>query len=468
MNFTTREFAVFLALSFAAYYAPLLRRFQLQVLVGASLYFYAYEFPYLLALLLISCAISAAMSRAVLLRGPREARPYLVFGVVLNLTILAFFKYKFLFFDPAAPAHASGSDSLLQGLLMLPLPIGISFYVFHGISLIVDSFRRDGDFFRHYDPRREPHGWNTVLYLTFFPQLISGPIVKARNFYPQIGRKRYGDIDWNLLSRYLITGFFLKLVVADNLQEQTYWMQYPYFQSQAGAQLLILLLGYSAQIFADFAGYSLIAIGLGLLFGYRLPENFNFPYIASSISDFWRRWHISLSSWLRDYLYIPLGGSRHGEARTYLNLIIVMFLGGLWHGAAWSFAVWGLWHGIGLALERPFLQRALFVSTHPAPVLARVIGTFVFVSFGWLLFKLQNFSEALLYLRSIATNLHQLPTITASFYVLAFSLPVLIYHLVHVLRQRLQWVPAPLAYGSLLALTVLSPGPSFQFVYFQF
>ena len=150
--------------------------------------------------------------------------------------------------------------------------------------------------------------------------------------------------------------FFKKWLVADNLKDITYWISYPFFQNLSSLTLITLLTGYSAQIFADFAGYSLIAIGVAELFGYHLPQNFNFPYISKSFSEFWTRWHISLSSWLKEYLYFSLGGNRKGKGRTYLNLLIVMFLGGLWHGAAWSFAVWGLWHGTALVIERKFFN----------------------------------------------------------------------------------------------------------------
>ncbi|MFN9911764.1 MAG: MBOAT family O-acyltransferase, partial [Pirellulaceae bacterium] len=219
------------------------------------------------------------------------------------------------------------------------------FYTFHGISLLVDVFRgrnletfeRDKSLYRHLA--------DTLLYLVFFPQLIAGPIIKAKEFYPQVTLKSIRQVDYQGSVRLLILGLFLKTVVADNLSEQTFWIAYPYFLGKSSADLLLLLYGYSAQIFADFAGYSLIAIGLARLLGYQLPDNFHFPYLASSIGEFWRRWHISLSSWLCDYLYIPLGGNQKGAVRTYFNLIIVMFLGGLWHGAAWSFAIWGLWHG---------------------------------------------------------------------------------------------------------------------------
>src|SRR6185503_4842592 len=254
------------------------------------------------------------------------------------------------------------------------------------------------------------HLRRTLLYLTFFPQLIAGPIAKAHFFYPQIGPKPLSGIDWPLAIRALVTGYFLKMVVADNLQDQTFWIAYPHFLNYSSLNLAAFLFGYSMQIFADFAGYSLIAIGLAALFGYRLPQNFDFPYLSQSFSEFWTRWHMSLSAFLREYLYYPLGGNRKGPLRTYANLMIVMTLGGLWHGAALSYAVWGAWH------------RAALV--------------FTFVSLAWLLFKLPNFSEAYAYSVALFEN-YRLPTNPAFLFLITlYSLPVIAYHALHLMRAR--------------------------------
>jgi alginate O-acetyltransferase complex protein AlgI len=307
-----------------------------------------------------------------------------------------------------------------------------------------------------------------VLYLTFFPQLIAWPIVKARDFYPQIAPKRFGSINWHYAFDCLVLGYFLKKVVADSLQEQTFWMSMPYFKGIGSANLLIMLYGYSIQIFADFAGYSLIALGLAALLGYRLPDNFNFPYISQSISEFWRRWHISLSSWLRDYLYIPLGGSRHGNLRTYFNLLVVMFLGGLWHGAAWSFAVWGLWHGAGLALERPFLNSRFYTSRRTPLVALRMLSVFAFVSAGWLLFKMPVFADAVAYLQAIGSNWAIPIYPVGAFLILLYSVPVVIYHLTYLSRPRGAELMLPVAQAGMIFLIVLNAGPRVPFVYFQF
>ena len=217
-------------------------------------------------------------------------------------------------------------------------------------------------------------------------------MLKAAAFFPQIGRHYFANVRWDVVASNLLTGYFLKMVVADNLHNYTSWISYPYYQVNGTLTNSVLIVGYACQIFSDFAGYSMIAIGLAEGFGYKLMTNFNFPYISRSLSEFWRRWHISLSSWLRNYLYIPLGGNQRGHVRTYFNLLIVMALGGLWHGAAWSYAVWGVFHGVGLVVERlatqvskRFIPNRPALGTIPRFLLSAVqMGTvFVFVMIGW-------------------------------------------------------------------------------------
>jgi alginate O-acetyltransferase complex protein AlgI len=464
MNYTDPAFPVFFLLVFIVYYTLRSARGQVAVLILASLVFYAWHAPWLVSLLLLTWAITTATSYRVLRsESDRVRRRIVTIGVVLNLSILALFKYKSL-----VPSQYY-VGSALESIMLLPLPIGISFYIFHGISLLIDVYRGralTNRFSRNTSPI--DYAAASLLYLVFFPQLIAGPIVKAKDFIPQISPKRIAEIEWFFAINSLITGFFLKAVIADNLSAVTFWIQYPYFQWKSSIDLAVLLYGYSFQIFSDFAGYSLIAIGLAALLGYRLPENFNFPYAARSISDFWRRWHISLSSWLRDYLYIPLGGNRHGALRTNLNLMIVMILGGLWHGAAWSFALWGLWHGIGLVLERPLLSRKNDFAESRTGIVLRIFLVFNFVTLGWLFFKLQNSNEAFLYLKTMVS---QNPYHTSSLTLLLismFGLPVVIYHLMATTRIRPAPVVARVIKGMMLFLVVTSAGPAVDFIYFQF
>lgn len=445
----------------------------------------------LLLLLLFSILVNTVTSSKVATAfTKRRQLLWALLGVAVNLGILSFFKYGGLLTKLGISMFGislNNDSDILNVLLHIPLPIGISFYTFQGISLVNDVLHNEGLLGRHISQlRNQSYLVQTSFFISFFPQLVAGPIVQAKDFYPQIERKYFQDIPWENVVNKLVMGYFLKMVIADNLKDFTFWIAFPYYQNLGTTTNLVLLFGYSMQIFADFAGYSLIAIGLGAAFGYRLPENFNFPYVSRSISEFWRRWHISLSSWLRKYLYIPLGGNRKGELRTYLNLMIVMTLGGLWHGAAWSYAVWGIFHGFGLALER-FLGIARRTSdTDKVKPLGqqffldalRSVTVFAFVSVGWLLFKLPNFNEAIDFLRSLR-NVGIPPRWSYVVPVLIFSLPVILYHLPHFptfqnRNERLKTHSPPanllkkFALGVMLALILLNSGSANEFIYFQF
>src|SRR5438477_11767602 len=316
MTFTSWHFGMFVAVVFGGYYLPALRTYQVQWLVSASLFFYGWGQPELLPLL----ALAVVGTYLFLALALRNRRVWLPAGIVFNLALLAFFKYKFLFIETTNLAGVGGINFLLS----LPLPIGISFFVFHNISLLVDLTRQKVV---------RPDLTSVFLYIIFFPQLVSGPITRAEMFMPQIRPKYLEDVPFIEAAKWILTGFFFKLFVANNLNEMTSHMEFPLYEALQTQDRWLLVFLYSYQIYADFFGYSAIAIGLALLFGYRLPINFNLPYISTSFSEFWTRWHISLSSWLRTYLYIPLGGNRHGAFRTYLNLTTVTGLGGPLPGA---------------------------------------------------------------------------------------------------------------------------------------
>src|SRR4051794_15330355 len=333
MTFTSWQFGLFVATVFGAYYLPPFRSLQVQLLVIASLVFYGYGQPELLPLL----AVAVFGTYLFLILALQNRSIWLPVGIAFNLALLGFFKYKFLFVD--MPSAAVSGATPIDYLLSLPLPIGISFFVFHNISLLVDLTRQ----------KTAPSLASVFLYIIFFPQLVSGPITRAGMFIPQIEPKFLADVQYVDAAKWILTGYFFKLYVANNLNELTSYMSFPLYETLQTQDRWLLVFLYSYQIYADFFGYSAIAIGLGLLFGYRLPVNFNLPYISQSFSEFWTRWHISLSNWLRTYLYIPLGGNRKGRFRTYLNLMIVMGLGGLWHGAGVGYLLWGLGHGALLA-----------------------------------------------------------------------------------------------------------------------
>ena len=339
MSFISMEFFFLVVFTMILYYIPLFQKLQVFILVIASLIFYGWDQYRLIPLLMFTVFVTYfSMCGAI-----RGSKVFVTVGIISNLLILFFFKYKFLIF-PSIADLLTDSDTV-NFLLHLPLPIGISFFVFHNISLIVDSFK-SGQY------RDRPSAMQLVLYIIFFPQLVSGPITKASSFMPQIEPKFIYNVPWVQVGKLLITGLFFKLFCANNLAQATALMAPGFSSGLGGGDKLFMLFVYSFQIYADFFGYSTLALGLALLFGYRLPVNFQLPYIATSFSDFWNRWHISLSKWLKHYLYIPLGGNRISASRTYLHLLTVMVLGGLWHGAALSFAVWGFAHGALLAVER--------------------------------------------------------------------------------------------------------------------
>ena len=321
MLFNSFIFLFLTLVTLLLYYLPFFQRWQVKILIISSLLFYAYELPVLVLLLLLSVGLNAWVSYYVLFGKAANKKPLATLGIALNLAILAFFKYSPLF----AHTFFAPWDDMGRFLLSIPLPIGISFFTFEGISLVVDLY--NNKFYSREEIEKltfSKHAERTLFFVSFFPHLVAGPILKAHDFLPQIGHKYFRDINWEAAFKYLVVGYFLKMVVADNLKDFTFWIAYPYYLNFSSLTLLSMLFGYSMQIFADFAGYSAIAIGLGKLFGYTLQENFNFPYISTSLKEFWKRWHISLSTFLMEYLYIPLGGNRKGKVRTYLNLIITL------------------------------------------------------------------------------------------------------------------------------------------------
>lgn len=468
MLFNSAVFILLLIITFLVYYIPKLSRVQVSILIVSSLIFYAYSQPILLLLLLCSASINIIASYLVVNGPASNRRFYATAGVILNLLIIIYFKYGPLF----ANTFLDTSTGLGHYLLMIPLPIGISFYTFEGISLLADVYSNKHADILTIEKSLKKHITKTLFFISFFPHLIAGPILKAYEFYPQIGIKYFRDIEWEDAFKKLTAGYFLKMVVADNLSNFTFWMAYPYFKTQSSVELVTMLLGYSFQIFADFAGYSLIALGLAKLFGYSLMNNFNFPYISTSFSEFWRRWHISLSTFLKEYLYIPLGGNRKGNFRTYFNLTITMVLGGLWHGAAWSYAIWGAFHGLALAIER-FLDKNLkFRIQGFFGKCIKGIIVFSFVTLAWLLFKLP-FEHVIPYLKNIATNRHVPINYTRLFAIVLYSMPVIIYHLIYIIPQTWRIVIPirryeSVVYGFLLFMIAVNSGPSGSFIYFQF
>lgn len=476
MLFNSWIFVALVIVTMMVYYLPMMKKVQVYVLLLSSFVFYAYDSFALLCLLLASGIINAVSSYGA--RFCSKPRLYATIGVVINLCLLALFKYGGLisrsFFDT--------SEGIGRMLCTLPLPLGISFYTFSGISLVVDAYRGNYDEGGSIQkPSFYKHLKDTLLYICFFPKLLAGPIAKSKEFFSEIKPKSLKSIDWQFIFRTLVVGYFLKMVIADNLKDFTFWMAYPYFEHRGSGSLVLMVFGYSIQMFADFAGYSLIAIGVAALFGYRLPKNFDFPYISTSFREFWKRWHITLSQFLMEYLYISLGGNRKGKIRTYFNLLLTMMLGGLWHGAAWSYLVWGTYHGLCLVVERVFCGRrdnCLQIGTHGIGLkISRYLSmlwVFVLVSFGWLLFMLPHFNEAVLYMTCIFTNFGSTLFLDPKLLpILIYAIPVVIYHALYCYRNS-QWVQRYVLrydyvfYGIMLFLILTNSGSVSSFVYFQF
>jgi D-alanyl-lipoteichoic acid acyltransferase DltB (MBOAT superfamily) len=396
MLFPTTGFALFfLAVFTLAWSAQRSLEWHKILLLAASWLFYgAWDFRFVLLLIasgIINWALALGIDRY--RETPILRRSIFTAGVLSNLAVLVLFKYYNFFLEPLGHLLESAGWSRDLPVLEVVLPVGVSFFTFQGMSYLIDVNRRE---------TRPARLLDMVLLMSFFPHLVAGPIVRASHLIPQLEAGPKIDRGMAAMGFVLIlTGLFKKTIVASYLATD---FVDPLFAAPASAGSFDLLLGaygYAVQIYCDFSGYSDMAIGCAALLGYRFPSNFNQPYRAGSLQDFWRRWHISLSSWLRDYLYISLGGSRKGQLRTYGALALTMVLGGLWHGANLTFLVWGMLHGGILAAER-FWQRLRRQTWPRLPKLLTILITFHIVTLAWIFFRAQTVSEALSYLSGIA------------------------------------------------------------------
>jgi alginate O-acetyltransferase complex protein AlgI len=352
--------------------------------------FYGYWDARFCLLMAFSTVVSYTAGRGFLQwTDPHRRKLCLVIPVTLDLLLLGFFKYaNFAAGTSVAALRWLGADVSIPHLDII-LPVGISFYTFHTISYIVDSYRGV--------IRPTRNFFEFSAYVSLFSQLVAGPIVRFRQIEEDLEALGHQDrTRW--LARgaaFFVIGLVEKVLIADTLAGMVD-PALAHYRSLSTLGTWLAMLGYSFQLYFDFSGYSTMAAGLGYLFGLRIPQNFNSPYKALDPSDFWRRWHISLSTCMRDYLYIPFGGNRHGELRTYRNLLLTMLIGGLWHGAAWTFVAWGAYHGILLSLYRKFGRY-----WDPLPARIRQAGTFALVLIGWVFFRATDFTMAAWVLRSL-------------------------------------------------------------------
>ena len=406
MLFNSIEFVIFFIFVITVISAVKFRKFQHLFLLGASYFFFYFSSSYLLSLLVFSTVLDFYVGREIYnTKNLRRKKLLLITSLSGNLGLLGFFKYVD-FGIGQINSFASNFGISEIPLLYLILPIGISFYTFQTISYTVDIYRGK------LTPSKSIAEF--ALFVAFFPQLVAGPILRASQFLPQLREKLSTDrISTRLRSitihdyslrigvTLMAMGFLKKMFFADNISP----MVDEIFAVPYGLESFTVILGaiaFGVQIYGDFSGYSDIAIGAAMILGFHVPANFNKPYFATSPVDFWRRWHISLSSWLRDYLYIPLGGNKKGHSRTYVNLVAVMFLGGLWHGASWNFVIWGLMHGAYLAVQKllvnrfPKLKNKSFTQKRHIKIISILITQY-FVFMAWLAFRMQDI-DALSYM----------------------------------------------------------------------
>ena len=472
MLFPTIDFALFFAGSLALVWS-LNRQNQIKkiVLLALSLAFYASWDWHFLLLLLASGAISFASGLYVDAARARPGRGLvLALGIGLNLGILIYFKYLDFFIAQLLNLAHALSFSLALDFVNVTLPVAISFLTFHALSYIIDVYR--GRVAASHSPL------DILLYLSFFPHLVAGPIVRAHEFLPQLQRPgRTADFSLGENLALILGGLFKKMVVANYLAVRFADPVFTDPSQFSRLDLVVAMYAYAIQIYCDFSAYTDIAIGVAALFGYRFPQNFNQPYRALGFSDFWRRWHMTLSVWLRDYLYIPLGGNRHGQLATLRNLMLTMLLGGLWHGANFTFLIWGFLHGMALVADHLWQRTGAYARLAPKP-LYKIIAwavTFHLVCLAWIFFRSPSLDAALQFLYGIWSDNGAAPT-----------LPWIVVPLL-ACGALTQAMPEPtrrmlgaaydrrglltqigLGFAVLAAIMVMAPPSSAPFIYFQF
>lgn len=391
MLFHTYVFAIFFAITYSVYLGVKGTKFCVPWLLLASYVFYGWWNPLYLLLVVYSTALD--YFAVLLMEKTGRKKLWLTISLLNNLFLLGFYKYGGFFVENLNGAlSVAGVDPIFSKPDVL-LPVGISFYTFQSMSYTIDYYRgelpAERNFFRF------------AAFVSLFPQLVAGPIERASNLLPQMQTER--KVTWRHFTEggsLFVIGLFKKVAIADSLAlfvDRVYGTP----EVHNGGTLLLATYAFAWQIYCDFSGYSDMARGVGRMLGYNFMVNFNHPYVSTSLGDFWRRWHISLSSWFRDYVYIPLGGSRGGEGATYRNIIITMTVSGLWHGASWNFVIWGLINALGRVMTMPFEGSAFYKRL---PRLVKQAWIFHFICLTWIFFRAGTFADAMLIIRRIATD----------------------------------------------------------------
>jgi alginate O-acetyltransferase complex protein AlgI len=470
MLFDTPIYLIFLSIVVLAYWW-LPRRPQNMFLLAASYFFYGWWDWRFLGLILLSTVVDFYCARTIAVSNDRSRRRLLlILSVSMNLGFLGYFKYCDFFIDSFAGAAAMFGVHIPVQVLGILLPPGISFYTFQALAYIVDVY------YKKLEPAESLLDY--ALFISLFPHLIAGPIQRPSHLLPQVQAERHFHSGHFFDGLMLITtGLLRKCVVADNCA----LIANAAFDGRLGepglGSSLIGIYAFAWQIYGDFSGYSDIARGSAQLLGFHFMVNFRQPYLATSLQDFWRRWHISLSTWLRDYLYIPLGGNRHGEFQTYRNLLLTMLIGGFWHGANWTFLIWGAIHGGGLALERLLLGGDRESSASPSmyKIWLQRIWIFHLVCLAWVFFRAQSVGAALQYLSNFGKWSWRPEHQTAALLVGAYALVLFLMDLLnekreeeYLLEQTSPKLRIAVAWGLICLILFFTGNQSNAFIYFQF
>lgn len=501
MLFNSYTFILFMGIVLALHYTRFSWKIKKINLLLASYLFYALWNPPFVLLLWLSTVVDFFIGKKIYGANPRQRKFLLFISLAGNLGMLGFFKYgNFLLDNFMALASSIGFDFIPVKADII-LPVGISFYTFQTLSYTLDMYKR----------RSRPEGslLDFSLFVTFFPQLVAGPIVRPEELLPQFKRPHQASQSQFMRGLLLLSlGLFMKVVMADTMLASSADLVFGAQGTLLSLDAWLGVLAFSGQIFFDFAGYSTCAIGIAACFGFSLPDNFRYPYAAIGFSDFWRRWHITLSTWLRDYLYIPLGGNRRGKTRTYVNLMVTMLLGGLWHGASWTFVVWGALHGTYLAIERlltpkkapsdelPILISPTIMARDSKPVLTvsasfvpaflrsktanrflLALLTFFLVNVTWVFFRSPDFPTAWRLLESMfgfsENGIGILPTLEMIKVALITVFLVALHWLMRnssilQVAQKMKWWLVGITWSLLILGIILSQKSSDSFIYFQF
>jgi D-alanyl-lipoteichoic acid acyltransferase DltB (MBOAT superfamily) len=457
MLFHSWHFAIFFLIVYLVYLPLRSTRFYLWWLLAASYFFYGWWNPLYLLLLAYSTGVDYFVVRAMEKSGKRK--PWLIVSVVNNLFLLGFFKYGGFVTESLNALFAWVGAPVTVPVPSVLLPVGLSFYVFRSMSYTIDFYRGK--------IRGEPSLVRYAVFVSLFPQLVAGPIDRAENLLPQLAEKpeisRENIADG--LSLFMV-GLFKKVALADYL---ALYVDKVYAAPDLfdGGSLMLATFAFGWQIYFDFSGYTDMARGVARWMGFNLMLNFNNPYLATGLGDFWARWHISLSSWFKEYIYIPLGGNRRGQFRTYTNMFLTMVISGLWHGAAWNFVVWGGVHAVGRFATRE-LERARFYRER-IPKLAKQLSVFIFVTFTWIFFRAESLSDAFLIIGRIFTTGFGSPDLPLVALFVCLSIWVYQFLFESKAGNLLKWAPVRMGIMILIFCILAFSAPSHEpFIYLQF